>query len=728
MRASDGSLSDSIDVTVTVTDVNEPPIISGLASPGYAENGTGAVASYSASDDDGDTIIWSLPNTTFATDRSDFSISRDGDLSFKSTPNYESPHDSDTNNVYKITVRASDGRINTDRSVTVTVTNVNEAPVSSPIGDRTLAHGVASLEIDLSNYFSDPDTNDTLSYSASSSDTGVATVSGSGSDLTITRKAPGVTTVTVTAADRSSGHADRLTATEGFTVTVEDPTPAKVTGLTGMPGSVRGTIDLDWDPANRADDYEVAQWRRLLGPLYHWVVLDDSEVTIDLGNTSAVVTGLEGGETYRHRVQGVRGVGSDRVEGPWSDPVDTTLTLPDKVQGLSGAPGTNSREIDLDWDAADDATGYQVRQRKPRSSPLPDTWIELPADGFGVVISGTTALVSNLDPDKSYVYQVRGTNVHGEGEWSDATSEIAVRPDQPQGLMTEDMIGGRGVKLEWDPADGAVGYEVETSSTGISQLTDVSGESVSLTGLTPSTTYSVRVRAWKTHGSSRFYSLPSATVDHVAPMPRSSGHQADHTVKYVVGAIGNSVIEDSIAPAVGEWNSKMSSLGKGLEICSGPSCSNPDGFTLTIKAVDNNNNAILTTGNPDEGCGSSRACVKSARRGDHKEEMFMVFEDPPWYARQIPPKTGPWVDTEYVWTADKSLNDTGVPRSGGKRYVYVDRVMLHEFGHALGLPDFYADATTGLKGLSDAVMHTGYEIHDEDIEQLRAIYLLHNPH
>ena len=54
--------------------------------------------------------------------------------------------------------------------------------------------------------------------------------------------------------------------------------------------------------------------------------------------------------------------------------------------------------------------------------------------------------------------------------------------------------------------------------------------------------------------------------------------------------------------------------------------------------------------------------------------------------------------------------------------------MLHELGHALGLPDFYADDKTGLKGLSDAVMHTGYEIRDEDIEQLRAIYLLHNPH
>ena len=65
-----------------------------------------------------------------------------------------------------------------------------------------MAHNVLSLtDIDLSHYFSDPDTGDTLSYSASSSDTGVATVSVSGSDLTITRQGSGSTQVTVTATD-----------------------------------------------------------------------------------------------------------------------------------------------------------------------------------------------------------------------------------------------------------------------------------------------------------------------------------------------------------------------------------------------------------------------------------------------------------------------------------------------------------------------------------------------
>ena len=127
VRASDGSLSDSRNVTVTVT--NEPPTInSGPSSPSYAEGGTGPVGTYTASDPGGGSITWSLPNTSFETDRSDFSISSSGELSFDSFPDYERPHDSDQNNVYKVTVRASDGSLSASGNVTVTVTNVDEAP------------------------------------------------------------------------------------------------------------------------------------------------------------------------------------------------------------------------------------------------------------------------------------------------------------------------------------------------------------------------------------------------------------------------------------------------------------------------------------------------------------------------------------------------------------------------------------------------------------------------
>ena len=85
----------------------------------YAENGTEPVARFSATDADGDPITFSLSGD----DAAKFAISEDGELSFKSSPNFESPGDADADNVYMVTVRAARG--STD--VAVTVTNVDEA-------------------------------------------------------------------------------------------------------------------------------------------------------------------------------------------------------------------------------------------------------------------------------------------------------------------------------------------------------------------------------------------------------------------------------------------------------------------------------------------------------------------------------------------------------------------------------------------------------------------------
>ena len=55
--------------------------------------------------------------------------------------------------------------------------------------------------------------------------------------------------------------------------------------------------------------------------------------------------------------------------------------------------------------------------------------------------------------------------------------------------------------------------------------------------------------------------------------------------------------------------------------------------------------------------------------------------------------------------------------------------VAHEFGHTLGLPDFYED-TTGLQNVV-AIMNdhgVAQDIKDEDLEQLKAIYILHTSH
>ena len=113
--------SASIVVNITVTDADDAATVTlvGGNSIEYAENGTGPAATFEASDQDGDPVSFSLNGA----DAGDFEISADGALSFKSSPNFESPADADGDNVYMVTVNASGG----STTVAVTVTNEDEA-------------------------------------------------------------------------------------------------------------------------------------------------------------------------------------------------------------------------------------------------------------------------------------------------------------------------------------------------------------------------------------------------------------------------------------------------------------------------------------------------------------------------------------------------------------------------------------------------------------------------
>ena len=131
----DGSPSQAgrIDVTVSVTPVNEPPSVIGQPSHSVDENSGAFAAFYSASDPEGGTTFtWSLTGT----DGGDFTITQGGQLTFRNTPDYERPADSNRDNIYNLLVRASDGRYYGYREVTVTVTPVNEPPEFNS-GSRT---------------------------------------------------------------------------------------------------------------------------------------------------------------------------------------------------------------------------------------------------------------------------------------------------------------------------------------------------------------------------------------------------------------------------------------------------------------------------------------------------------------------------------------------------------------------------------------------------------------
>ena len=106
----------TLPVTISVTDVNEAPVVSGNTTPSVAENSSAAVATYAAADPERDTLEWSVNSN-------DFWISGRGQLYFQTPPDYESG-----NTTFAITVTATDpGGLEGNLDVTVTVTDVAEA-------------------------------------------------------------------------------------------------------------------------------------------------------------------------------------------------------------------------------------------------------------------------------------------------------------------------------------------------------------------------------------------------------------------------------------------------------------------------------------------------------------------------------------------------------------------------------------------------------------------------
>ena len=99
---------DEIDVTISVTDVSEVPVIAtnnGNALAIDVPEDTTAVTDIAATDGDGDALVFSLSGADAAL----FSISASGALSFISAPDYGDPKDAGKDNDYEVTVHVSDG-------------------------------------------------------------------------------------------------------------------------------------------------------------------------------------------------------------------------------------------------------------------------------------------------------------------------------------------------------------------------------------------------------------------------------------------------------------------------------------------------------------------------------------------------------------------------------------------------------------------------------------------
>ena len=172
----DPKIDDTIDVAISLTDANDAPTITGGAPARSILEDTTVVGTYTASDEDAsDTLTWDVEP---ADDGDFFQINSDGELSFKSAPDFETREDADKDNDYEVTVKVADGSgESATLPVTVTVTNVNEVPVIDAGSDSfAVDENTATTTIVQTYEASDTDAASNLTWTLGGTDAGAFSI------------------------------------------------------------------------------------------------------------------------------------------------------------------------------------------------------------------------------------------------------------------------------------------------------------------------------------------------------------------------------------------------------------------------------------------------------------------------------------------------------------------------------------------------------------------------
>ena len=185
VTVSDGTDSVTQAITVTITDVdetesNEAPTLSinsnysvnedvnGICQGGPAiGDGNCPVFNILASDPEGEDLFYTISGP----DAAAFQVSSAGAVNTTFGPNYEVPIDENNDGDYQITITVSDGNLSVSQAITITVTNINEAPfISDYCFDSDVLAGCDDIYVDENQTSAlqinalDPE-NQTISYS-----------------------------------------------------------------------------------------------------------------------------------------------------------------------------------------------------------------------------------------------------------------------------------------------------------------------------------------------------------------------------------------------------------------------------------------------------------------------------------------------------------------------------------------------------------------------------------
>lgn len=275
---------------------------------------------------------------------------------------------------------------------------------------------------------------------------------------------------------------NNATGYSGYATVAVNTLPVNV-GNFRCTGRTKNTVTLSWNLNSSAGGYIIQQYKS--GKWVQLAKLTNGSVT------SYKVSGLTPATSYSFRIQAYKTIGVNTVYSGYTS--HSTLSSPTNVSGFA-CTARRYNSITLGWNRNSSATGYKIEQYKGGK------WVQIAQIKSNQTVSCT---VSGLNSSTSYSFRIRAYKTSGSttAHSGYTTYNTLTSPTNVTSLKASKRTSST-VTLGWSKNSTATGYKIEQYKGGkwvqIAQITSNNTTSYAVSKLSRNTSYSFRIRAYKT--------------------------------------------------------------------------------------------------------------------------------------------------------------------------------------------------------------------------------------